>query len=262
MPNPLVLFDFYQSATNETLFPVEVLPNEGPPITITVQDSGSGGGTGTGGFSGVTYNQLKEAFTANNYRVDGIYLYSPDIKQLNNVVQYQKFDASGNAEVLNISNIIDPNQTVSSLLVDLSGYDGSIVLDGNAVINTTLLPFNTLQMKFLATNIKTAGISVGNNFQDIENLTGTKFFENYGDLLQTANKADEEIIEEIPYEVLNEQKVFNDFQIKTEPKVKKVEEKKTQKPVLLENKYVPLMFLGIAALSAAAIILLTKKNKK
>ena len=153
-----------------TLFPVEYIPQGDPSLSITVQDSGAGGGGGT------TYAQVRNAFSQNNYEVQGMYLFSPDIQQLTNIIQYNSFDVNGNKQVLNIANTIDPNQIATSSIVDLSQFDGNVVFNGNSFISSNILPFNELQMKFLATNINTNS-ELSNNFLDMERITNTKFFE-------------------------------------------------------------------------------------
>jgi hypothetical protein len=250
-----------------TIFPVEYIPQGDPSLTITVQDSGAGGGGGT------SYAQVRNAFSQNNYEVQGMYLYSPDIQQLTNIIQYNSLDVNGNKQILNIANTIDPNQLVNSSIVDLSQFDGNVVFNGNSFISSNILPFNTLQMKFLAKNINTNS-ELSNNFLDIEKITNTRFFEPQVGDMSIFERNEAFILNQIPVEVnpanrlerfrkrvienvtkLNEQSL-SEQPIKDAPK----EKLSIEKPIdLLENKYTPLVLLGVAAI--VGLYFYTKKKK-
>ena len=250
-----------------TIFPVEYIPQGDPSLTITVQDSGAGGGGGT------SYAQVRNAFSQNNYEVQGMYLYSPDIQQLTNIIQYNSLDVNGNKQILNIANTIDPNQLVNSSIVDLSQFDGNVVFNGNSFISSNILPFNTLQMKFLAKNINTNS-ELSNNFLDIEKITNTRFFEPQVGDMSIFERNEAFILNQIPVEVnpanrlerfrkrvienvskQNEQSL-SEQPIKDAPKGKL----SIEKPIdLLENKYTPLVLLGVAAI--VGLYFYTKKKK-
>ena len=250
-----------------TIFPVEYIPQGDPSLTITVQDSGAGGGGGT------SYAQVRNAFSQNNYEVQGMYLYSPDIQQLTNIIQYNSLDVNGNKQILNIANTIDPNQLVNSSIVDLSQFDGNVVFNGNSFISSNILPFNTLQMKFLAKNINTNS-ELSNNFLDIEKITNTRFFEPQVGDMSIFERNEAFILNQIPVEVnpanrlerfrkrvienvsnQNEQSL-SEQPIKDAPK----EKLSIEKPIdLLENKYTPLVLLGVAAI--VGLYFYTKKKK-
>ena len=250
-----------------TIFPVEYIPQGDPSLTITVQDSGAGGGGGT------SYAQVRNAFSQNNYEVQGMYLYSPDIQQLTNIIQYNSLDVNGNKQILNIANTIDPNQLVNSSIVDLSQFDGNVVFNGNSFISSNILPFNTLQMKFLAKNINTNS-ELSNNFLDIEKITNTRFFEPQVGDMSIFERNEAYILDQIPVEVnpanrlerfrkrvienvsnQNEQSL-SEQPIKDAPK----EKLSIEKPIdLLENKYTPLVLLGVAAI--VGLYFYTKKKK-
>jgi hypothetical protein len=252
---------------NTTIFPVEYIPQGDPSLTITVQDSGAGGGGGT------TYAQVRNAFSQNNYEVQGMYLFSPDIQQLTNIIQYNSLDVNGTKQVLNIANTIDPNQLVNSSIVDLSQFDGNVIFNGNSFISSEILPFNELQMKFLATNINTNS-ELSNNFLDMERITNTRFFEPQVGDMSIFERNEAFILNQIPVEVnpanrlerfrkrvienvskLNEQSL-SEQPIKDAPKEKLSIEKSTD---LLENKYTPLVLLGVAAI--VGLYFYTKKKK-
>jgi hypothetical protein len=254
---------------NTTIFPVEYIPQGDPALSITIQDTGPGGGGG----GGTTYSQVRNAFSQNNYEVQGLYLFSPDIQQLTNVIQYNSLDVNGNKQILNIANTIDPNQLISSSIVDLSQFDGNVVFNGNSFISSEILPFNQLQIKFLAKNINT-NAELSNNFLDIQNITNTRFFEPDGGDMSIFERNEAYILNAIPEEVVprtitdrfrsrvrenvakqNEQ-ALSDESIKVTPK----EKLSTEKPIdLLDNKYTPIVLLGVATI--IGIYFYTKKKK-
>ena len=187
-----------QSST--TTFPVQVInhPAGDPALSVTIQEGG-GGGTG-GASSGVTYPQVQQAFTQNNYEVQGLYLYSPQIEQLSSTFLYNSFDVTGEKQILAIPNIINPNQVVNSSILDLSQFNGSVVLNGNSFVNADILPNATLQMKFLAKSLNTNS-DLPSNFSDMQKITGTKFFEPPTGDISEFEKQDAIILNKIPDEL-------------------------------------------------------------
>jgi hypothetical protein len=247
---------------NTTIFPVEYIPQGDPSLTITVQDTGAGGGGGT------SYAQVRNAFSQNNYEVQGMYMYSPDIQQLTNIIQYNSLDVNGTKQILNIANTIDPNQIVNSSIVDLSQFDGNVVFNGNSFIASNILPFNELQIKFLAKNINTNS-ELSNNFLDIERITNTKFFEPEVGDMSIFERNEAFILNQIPIEV-NPANMLEKFKSKIRKNVANQNKQSTkdspkeklsiEKPIdLLDNKYTPLVLLGAAAL--VGIYLYARKKK-
>lgn len=257
--------------SSTTIFPVQYIPQGEPALTITIQDSGAGGG-------GTTYAQVRNAFSQNVYEVQGLYLYSPNILQLSNVIQYNSLDVNGNKQILNVTNIIDPNQFINSSIVDLSQFDGNVVLNGNSFVSSEILPFNTLQMKFLAKNLDTNS-ELPSNFLNIEKATNTKFFEQQINDMSVFEKNEALIINAIPEEVVpltvvdqyrrniredittqNESvaQQNEEFNIDTQTTPTRVQEKEDVVPLNLKNNYTPLILIGVAAL--AAIYLFGKKK--
>lgn len=247
---------------NTTIFPVEYIPQGDPALTITIQDSGPGGGGGT------SYAQVRNAFSQNNYEVQGMYLYSPDIQQLTNIIQYNSLDVNGTKQILNIANTIDPNQLISSSIVDLSEFDGNVVFNGNSFITSEILPFNSLQMKFLAKNINTNS-ELSNNFLDIQNATNTKFFEPPSGDISIFEKNEAEILNQIPEEVVP-RTITDRFRSKVKENIEKQNKSVSQSTKqkisengnlteMLNNKYTPFILLGVVTLIG---VYFYKKNKK
>lgn len=249
-----------------TTFVAQIInhPAGDPAISVTIQEGG-GGGTGTGG--GVSYAQVQQAFTQNNYEVQGLYLYSPQIEQLSSTFLYNSFDVTGEKQILAIPNVINPNQFVNSSILDLSQFEGAVVLNGNSFVNAPVLPNATLQMKFLAKSLNTNS-DIPSNFLDMQEITGTKFFEPpIGDISEF-EKQDALILNKIPDELGrnsvdtlkknirdNIDKQNSESQNKTQDNQKE-QVKEGSKEV--KNNFLPTALIGIAALTI--IYFITKKK--
>jgi hypothetical protein len=252
-----------------TMFPVQIInyPAGDPAISVTISE-----GAGSGGTSGVTYEEVQQAFVQNNYEVQGLYLYSNQIENLNSTVTYNSYDASGNKTIAVISNVLDPNQFISASLIDLSSFKGGIVLNGNSFMTPTILPNNTFQMKFLMKAINTNS-QLSSNFLEMENLTNTKFFEPNNGSISEFERNDALILGAIPEEIVDLRSVDKlrisiannvERQNQENQPIQNQVEPSQQKsaPIseqLISNNYVPLIFVS-AALLAGAYLIFKKKN--
>jgi hypothetical protein len=252
-----------------TMFPVQIInyPAGDPAISVTISE-----GAGSGGTSGVTYEEVQQAFVQHNYEVQGLYLYSNQIENLSSTITYNSYDASGNKTIAVISNILDPNQFITASLVDLSSFNGGIVLNGNSFVTPTILPNNTFQMKFLMKSINTNS-QLSNNFLEMQTLTNSKFFEPPTGSISEFERNDAEIIGAIPEEISDlgsvdklrisiknnierQNKENQPIQNQVEPSQQKSAPISEQ---LISNNYVPLIFVS-AALLAGAYLIFKKKN--
>ena len=264
--------------SNTTIFPVEYIPQGDPSLSITIQDTGPGGGGG----GGTTYSQVRNAFSQNNYEVGGLYLFSEDVQQLSNVIQYSSLDVDGTRQILQITNVLDPNQLVNSSIVDLSQFDGNVIFNGNSFISSSIAPFAQLQIKFLAKGINTNS-EIPSNFLAIQEATNTKFFEPPEGDLSVFEQNEAEILDAIPEEATPRKlvkrlkgKIREDIAKQNEnittPKDEKEDiefetPKKQESGVIeqenltqiLNNKYTPLVLIGVAAM--VGIYFYTKKKK-
>jgi len=153
-----------------------------PAVSVQVADS-----------SGVTYNQIKQSLGNQIYEVQGFYLYSPNTSQLIGTIQYQRYDSTGHQDITSIATVVNPYQNVNSLIVDLEKTAIPIILNGQSSVATTILPQTSLQLKFLSKRVTNSfGMNL-NNFRDMQRITNTEFFDNYGDSsieeIQATNKA-------------------------------------------------------------------------
>jgi len=166
-------------------FAVNIINHTTPAISVGVQDAGSSQASGNT-IAPVTYSQLKNSLGQQSYKVNGFYLYSTNINQLTSVIKYSIFDSGGNQDIASVVTQVDPFQAIPSLLVDLQDFNKQIILNGNSNVSTTILPFTTVQIKFLAERVSNAlGLNY-TNFEMIQEATNTEFFKDtYGSQLQS-----------------------------------------------------------------------------
>jgi len=130
----------------------------------------------------VTYNQLRNSLGNQVYNVQGLYLYSQNASQLIGVINYNIYQSTGDKDVTNIVTTVDPYQFSGSIIVDLKDKVNSpIILNGQSSVSTAILPNTYLQIKFLAErSTNSFGMNL-KNFNEMQKITNTKFFENYGE---------------------------------------------------------------------------------
>jgi hypothetical protein len=143
-----------------------------PAVSVNVADN----------VGNVTYNQLRNSLGNQVYDVQGLYLYSQNASQLMGIINYNIYQSTGDKDVTNIVTTIDPYQFSGSIIVDLKDKVNSpIILNGQSSISTAILPNTFLQIKFLAERTTNSfGMNL-QNFNEIQKITNTKFFENYGE---------------------------------------------------------------------------------
>lgn len=168
------------------VFPVQILNNATPALTIEVADSG---------VPPVTYQQVKQSLGAQVYKILELYLYSLNINQLLGVIQYQRFDSDGNQRFSSIATTIDPYDGNSvATAIDLRNYEEDFILNGNSSFQSTILPNTYLQVKFWAERITNEFSRNLNNFAQIEiDANKPNFFNNYGASLPEIRETNLEI---------------------------------------------------------------------
>ena len=202
-----------------------IINHTDPAVSVVVADN----------VGNVTYSQLRNSLGNQVYDVQGLYLYSQNASQLIGVINYNIYQSTGDKDITNIVTTIDPYQFSGSIIVDLKDKVNSpVILNGQSSVSTTILPNTYLQIKFLAERTTNSFSMNLENFNEMQKITNTKFFENYGE-------ADiEHIIE--TNKVIRENvgmPVENAFEI-TEPKPEKVEVSSNNK------KYSSAFLLGVA----------------
>jgi hypothetical protein len=165
------------------IFTPTIINNTLPAVSVTVADSG---------VPSVTYNQVRNSLGTYVYNVEGLYLYSTNINQINGVIQYQRFDSTGNQNYNSIVTVVDPYQLESALNVDLTTYEMMFILNGNSSFAATILPNTYIQVKLITKRITN---SFGKNliaFKEMEEIfRKPNFFQSYGnieEILETNNE--------------------------------------------------------------------------
>jgi hypothetical protein len=223
-------------------FPVQIINNTTPALSVEVADSG---------VPPVTYQQVKQSLGSQVYKINELYLYSENINQLLGIIQYQRFDADGNQTYSSIATTIDPYEGNSvAIVVDLKKYKEDFILNGNSSFSGTILPNTYLQLKFWANRITNEFGRNFNNFQQIE-IDANKpfFFNNYGSLIPEIRETNLEI----------EKTATLDGVTELPPHEKLLESTSPQQMPEIED-YRHLLFLGIAAIAAGTYILKNKQN--
>lgn len=153
------------------VFPVQIINNTTPAVSVTVANSG---------VPAVTYQQVKQSLGAHVYRILELYLYSLNMNQLLGVIQYQIFDSNGNQKYSSIATTIDPFSGNSvATTIDLRRYEQAFILNGNSSFQTTILPNTYVQVKFWAQRI-TNEFGRNLNVQIEKDANKPDFFNNYG----------------------------------------------------------------------------------
>lgn len=220
------------------IFPVQVINNTIPALSVQVADSG---------VPAVTYNQVKQSLGTQVYKVNELYVYSENINQLLGVIQYQRFDSDGNQTYSSIATTIDPySGNAVAITLDLSQYQDNFILNGNSSFSTTILPNTYVQVKFWANRITNEFGGNLNNFVQIEqDANKPNFFNNYGSPIDEIKETNKEIQKSATLGVTAE----------VPPHEKSV----TQAVPIPLDDCRHLVFLGIAAIAVGTYML---KNKE
>lgn len=217
-------------------FPVQIINNTIPALTVEVADSG---------VPAVTYQQVKQSLGSQVYKVNELYLYSENINQLLGVIQYQRFDSDGNQTYSSVATTIDPySGNAVAITIDLRNYQDNFILNGNSSFSSTILPNTYVQVKFWANRITNEFGGNLNNFKQIE-IDANKpfFFNNYGSLISEIQETNKEIQKSATLDGVPEVPPH---------------EKSVTKSVLPEDDCRHLVFLGVAAIAVGTYML---KNK-
>jgi hypothetical protein len=205
------------------VFNVQIINHTVPAISVVVADKGNGIS------NGVTYPELKQSLGQQSYDVGCLYIYSDNQNQLSGVINYNIFDANGEAKVTNVVTTIDPYQHANSLLVTLKDkINIPIILNGNSSVSTTVLPDTFVQVKFLADRVSNKLGLVNSNFTQMEELTGSKFFEgtysSAGDALSCSGR-DNLITSQATQktDIIQDPQVLKQYDVLQTPSVKKME---------------------------------------
>jgi hypothetical protein len=247
-----------------------------PAIEVNSVDAGiiceiETGGDNSTGVQAITYSQVRNSLSAMQpYNVDKIYLYSENSNQVSNNIIYRKLNGfSGDADITNLINVIDPMSPNNATIID-----APITLNGNSYVQTNLLPETNFQLKFLVKQKPVEQIILNQNLKDIQVITQSNFFTNPLNL-----RADQEDVFELEREYLQDEErsslilakasppplIFSDF----EPNTKFNADGNTKsidKPIknvnFVPNKNDNILPTFVAIAAGAALAFYLFKNKK
>lgn len=150
-------------------FAVNITNHTLPAVSVTIADAGN---------PPLTYSQVKNSLGNDVYSIIGLYLYSNNIRQLTGVIQYNRYDVTGNQLYNSIVTAVDPYQQATSLNVDLKNHNCTFILNGNSNLSTTVLANAYIQFTMHCKRIRNSyGLDV-NNFELIQEVFKKGFFNN------------------------------------------------------------------------------------
>lgn len=159
------------------IIPAVVINNTTPQVSITLADPGQ-----------PTYAAFKQSLGNYVYKIDKLYLYSDNFKQITGIVKYNRYDAAGDEKVANITPTADPYQGTNGLYVPLDKYETSIILNGNSSLSTTILANTKLLVRFYCRRVNNSFGLHKYNFDEIERIFRGDFYKpEYGYELSKAD---------------------------------------------------------------------------
>jgi len=217
-------------------FPVQIINNTIPALSVEVADSG---------VPAVTYQQVKQSLGSQVYKINELYIYSENINQLLGVIQYQRFDSDGNQTYSSVATTIDPySGNAIAITVDLRNYEDTFILNGNSSFSSTILPNTYVQLKFWANRITNSfGRNLDNFVQIEKDANKPYFYNNYGSLIPEIKESNVEI-----------EKSASLGGVPSIPE----HEKPVMSIIESEDDNRHLLFLGIAAIAVGTYVLKSK----
>ena len=156
------------------IFTPAIINHTLPQVSVTANDAG---------VPAVTYNQIKQSLGNHVYNIEKIYLQANILNQLTGVVQYNRYEATGNQQFKSITPTVDPYQRAKSLYIELEGLDTYFILNGNSNLSTTILPLAMLDVTFYCKRVTNSFGTNLNSFKVFEQIfKKPDFFQSYGDI--------------------------------------------------------------------------------
>lgn len=148
-------------------FAVNIVAHTLPAVSVIIADSG---------VPSLSYAQLRNSIGHDVYNINGLYIYSSNLKQLTGIIQYNMYDTDGNQRFKSITTAVDAYQHTTSLNVDLKNFDSSLILNGNSNLSTTILAGTYVQLGLHCTRVRNSdGLDV-NNFELMQQVFRADFF--------------------------------------------------------------------------------------
>jgi len=131
----------------------------------------------------LTYQQVTESITTNNYSTNFFYAQSASCNQIGQVFTYNDSDIAGNGTVTALPFTIDPYQRQCS--VYYYPPENLISFNGTSSLNFTMLPDTTLNLKVFSSSTSASQILdeisgyKNNTFSEVEQSMGSDVFTDY-----------------------------------------------------------------------------------
>jgi hypothetical protein len=129
----------------------------------------------------ITYDEIRRSLGDYVYYVKRVYMFSSNIKQINEVMSYQIYDVNGQQSIQSLTPTLDPYQRQSSLFYSLNDKD--VILNGQSSLTFDLLPNVTLKIEFFTNRLAkkdALDLITPNNFKTLESAMGNyTFFEDW-----------------------------------------------------------------------------------
>lgn len=150
-----------------------VVSSSTPVITITMPQTSIQG-------VGITYNQFMNSLGKYNYAIEFFYMSATTYQQIAEPVYYTRFTADGNQIATIMPFSVDPYQSQPSIYYESD--PNTIVLTGLSSLTFNFFANSVVYLKMFVTiaymgnELDDEGL---NNFEEIEEREGVKFFEDY-----------------------------------------------------------------------------------
>jgi len=129
---------------------------------------------------GITYSQFLQSLGTQVYGAEFFYMSANNYPQISQAIAYNNFDAAGNEVQTYLPFVVDSYQYQPSIYYDTDSAE--IFFNGFSSLTFDLLKNSVVYFKFFADIEYMASAldaTMTNAFQDIEELEGINFFEDY-----------------------------------------------------------------------------------
>lgn len=138
-----------------------------------------------------TYQDIRKSLGDFVYKPNQFYMSSPNIRQINGIIQFKKYDVNGNSTILDLIPAVSPYQQQNTLFLQINRKD--VEVNGQNAFQFVLLANTTLLLKMYSQQISKESF-VGNdgkellgesNFKAFETATGIfNFFEDFNNNIE------------------------------------------------------------------------------
>lgn len=121
-----------------------------------------------------SYQDIRKSLGDFVYHANQLYLSSPNIKQLNGIVQFKKYDVNGSTTIFDIIPVVSPYQQQNTLFLKMNRND--VIINGQDSFQFILLANTSLLLKLYSQQVSKESF-VGNDGKDLLGESNFKAFE-------------------------------------------------------------------------------------